>query len=217
MSIFWNRRDRARSLSKYFLYSSYVVEPMHFTFPFDRSGFSMFDASMEPPDTAPAPTTVCISSMKRMTFFIFWSSAMTFFIRSSKSPRNLVPAMREPMSREYIFASLRGRGTSPRAMNWASPSVMAVLPDAGVAHVDRVVLDPAAQHLYGPLDDVFSSDQRVELARLRLRGELGGEGLDRLSAGPFPCPGVRLRFALFLRSRSPASPSGGYWDTPCEM
>ncbi len=71
------------------------------------------------------------------------------------------------------------------------------LPDARVAHVYRVVLDPPAQHLDGPFDDLLSPDQRVELVRPRLRGELRGEGLDRL----FPGGLLLLRPVLLLTVR----------------
>ena len=50
-------------------------------------GLRMLDASIEPPLVAPAPTTVWISSMNRMAPGVASSSEMTFFSRSSKSPR----------------------------------------------------------------------------------------------------------------------------------
>jgi hypothetical protein len=55
--------------------------------PVDSAGFNRFDASMAPPEVAPAPITVWISSMKRIAFGIFSSSLTTDFKRSSKSPR----------------------------------------------------------------------------------------------------------------------------------
>ena len=50
-------------------------------------GFSRFDASIEPPDVAPAPMIVWISSMNSTELGFFLSSASTAFSRSSKSPR----------------------------------------------------------------------------------------------------------------------------------
>ncbi len=47
-------------------YSVYVVAPMHFSWPDDSAGFSRFDASSVPPDAAPAPIIVWISSMNRI-------------------------------------------------------------------------------------------------------------------------------------------------------
>ena len=55
---------------------------------------------MTPPEAAPAPITVWISSMNRMAPGCFLSSAITLFRRFSKSPRYLVPAISEPMSSE---------------------------------------------------------------------------------------------------------------------
>ncbi len=51
------------------------------------AGLSRFEASMAPPEVAPAPITVWISSMKRIAPAWFSSSETTAFSRSSKSPR----------------------------------------------------------------------------------------------------------------------------------
>jgi hypothetical protein len=51
------------------------------------AGFSRFEASIAPPDVAPAPITVWISSMNRIASGWFSSSDTTAFSRSSKSPR----------------------------------------------------------------------------------------------------------------------------------
>ncbi len=51
------------------------------------AGFRRFDASIAPPDVAPAPITVWISSMNMMALSCASSSLMTCFSRSSKSPR----------------------------------------------------------------------------------------------------------------------------------
>ena len=65
------------------------------------AGLSMFDASIEPPDVAPAPTIVWISSMNRIAFGFFLMIALiTPLRRSSNSPRNFVPASSAPMSSE---------------------------------------------------------------------------------------------------------------------
>ena len=68
MSIFWNRRTSARSFSKYCRYSLYVVEPMQRSEPDASAGLSKFDASIAPPEVAPAPITVWISSMNTIEF-----------------------------------------------------------------------------------------------------------------------------------------------------
>ena len=51
------------------------------------AGFSRFEASSAPPEVAPAPITVWISSMNRIASGCFSSSFMTALSRSSKSPR----------------------------------------------------------------------------------------------------------------------------------
>ena len=64
------------------------------------AGLSRFEASIAPPLVAPAPITVWISSMNRIAPGSFLSSASTPLRRFSKSPRYLVPAIREPRSSE---------------------------------------------------------------------------------------------------------------------
>ena len=66
--------------------------------PLASSGLIKFDASMTPPDAAPAPITVWISSMNRIAPGRFLSPATTPFKRFSKSPRYFVPAISDPMS-----------------------------------------------------------------------------------------------------------------------
>ncbi len=60
---------------------------MHFSVPDASAGFSRLEASMAPPEVAPAPITVWISSMNRMALGWLSSSLTTCFTRSSKSPR----------------------------------------------------------------------------------------------------------------------------------
>ena len=55
--------------------------------PAASAGLSRFDASIAPPEVAPAPITVWISSMNRIAFLWFSISLTTCFKRSSKSPR----------------------------------------------------------------------------------------------------------------------------------
>src|SRR5665647_2488942 len=83
----WNRRSSAASFSMCFRYSSSVVAPTIRSSPRASSGLSMLAASIDP-SAAPAPTTVCSSSMKVMT----WPpaeriSSSTALRRSSNSPR----------------------------------------------------------------------------------------------------------------------------------
>ena len=124
------RRSKAASFSMYFWYSLRVVAPMTWISPRARAGLRMLAASIAPSEP-PAPIRVWSSSMKRMT----WPSAMTSstmrFMRSSNSPRYLVPATRLPISsimRRFLAISA---GTSPDTMCWARPSARAVLPTPG--------------------------------------------------------------------------------------
>ena len=111
-------------------YSSTVVAPMTWISPRDRGGFRMEAASMEP-SAEPAPMMVWISSMKRMSSLFFITSAMTFFMRSSNSPRYFEPATREATSSVQTCLPRRMSGTLPAEMSCASPSTMAVLPTPG--------------------------------------------------------------------------------------
>ena len=127
----WKRRSSAASFSMCLRYSSSVVAPMVCSSPRASIGLSMFEASSEP-SAAPAPTTVCSSSMNRTTLpSASVTSFSTALRRSSNSPRYLAPATSAPMSRPMMRLSLRPSGTSPRTMRCARPSTTAVLPTPG--------------------------------------------------------------------------------------
>ncbi len=68
--------------------------------PFASAGLMRFEASITPPEAAPAPITVWISSMNRMAPGSFLISASTPLSRFSKSPRYFVPAISDPRSSE---------------------------------------------------------------------------------------------------------------------
>ncbi len=92
----------------------------------------MLPASIEPSPPPPAPTTVCSSSRNRITLFsAAVTSSITFFSRSSNSPRYLEPATSAVRSRVTTRFSLRLCGTSPETIRWARPSTIAVLPTPG--------------------------------------------------------------------------------------
>ena len=94
----WKRRASAASFSTCLRYSSRVVAPTQCSSPRAKAGFSRFDASIAP-SALPAPTSVCISSMKRMMLpLAAVTSDSTAFSRSSNSPRYLAPAISAPMS-----------------------------------------------------------------------------------------------------------------------
>ena len=128
----WNRRSRAGSFSIRSRYSSSVVAPMRCSSPRASIGLSMLPASIAESPPAPAPTTVCSSSMKVITRpsepLI---SSRTALRRSSNSPRYLAPATIAARSRLSTRRPLRESGTSPATTRCASPSTTAVLPTPG--------------------------------------------------------------------------------------
>ena len=114
-----------------FWYSLSVVAPTQRSSPRASMGLSMFEASIDP-SAAPAPTTVCSSSMKRtISPSDSVTSLRTAFSRSSNSPRYLAPAMRAPRSSATTRLFLSDSGMSPLTMRWARPSTIAVLPTPG--------------------------------------------------------------------------------------
>jgi len=110
-------------------YSFSVVAPIHCNSPRASAGLRMLAASTELP-AAPAPTSMCNSSMNRIVSVVVISS-MTRFRRSSNWPRYMVPATSEPTSRRTSRLSIRSSGTCRATMRCASPSTIAVLPTPG--------------------------------------------------------------------------------------
>ena len=128
----WNRRSRAGSFSMCWRYSSSVVAPTIRSSPRASIGLSMLPASIADSPDAPAPTTVCSSSMNVTT----WPSeslisSSTAFSRSSNSPRYFAPASIAPRSSATSRLPRNDSGTSPATIRWASPSTTAVLPTPG--------------------------------------------------------------------------------------
>ena len=128
----WKRRSRAGSFSIRSRYSSSVVAPIMCSSPRASIGLSMLPASIAESPPAPAPTTVCSSSMKVMT----WPpasliSSSTALSRSSNSPRYFAPASIAARSSESTRRPFRESGTSPATTRWARPSTTAVLPTPG--------------------------------------------------------------------------------------
>ena len=127
----WKRRSSAGSFSIRSRNSSSVVAPTMRSSPRASIGLSMLPASIAP-SAAPAPTTVCSSSMNVMTWpslcLISFSTALS---RSSNSPRYLAPATIAPRSSATSRLPRSDSGTSPATMRWARPSTTAVLPTPG--------------------------------------------------------------------------------------
>ena len=66
-----------------------------------------------------------------MTLPAWWISSITFFKRSSNSPRYFVPATTVPISSDITRLSFRVSGTSLLTIACAKPSAIAVLPTPG--------------------------------------------------------------------------------------
>ena len=159
----WKRRSSAASRSMYLRNSSRVVAPMHCSSPRASDGLRMFAASTAP-SAAPAPTSVCSSSMNRMHVCAWRSSSMIFLRRSSNSPRYFVPATSEPMSSVSRRLPWSVSGTSPFDDAVREAFGDRGLADAGLADERRVVLGAAREDLDDPLDLLLAADDRVELA-----------------------------------------------------
>src|SRR5271157_2597747 len=127
----WKRRSSAASFSMYLRYSFSVVAPIARSSPRASAGFSILEASIAP-SAAPAPTSVCSSSMKRTICPCDCSiSFSTALRRSSNSPRYFAPANIAPKSSDTTRLFLSCSGTSPETMRCVRPSTMAVLPTTG--------------------------------------------------------------------------------------
>ena len=170
----WKRRSRAASRSMYLRYSSSVVAPMHWSSPRDSGGFRMLAASMAP-SAAPAPTSVCSSSMKSTASFVLRSSSMIFLSRSSNSPRYLVPGHERPdVERQDPLVQQDVRhvaGDDPMGEALGDGR----LADAGLADEGRVVLRLATEDLDDPLDLLLSADDGIQLSCTGGVGEIDAE------------------------------------------
>ena len=176
----WKRRSSALSFSMCLRYSSSVVAPMQRSSPRASAGLSMLAASCAP-SAAPAPTSVCSSSMNRMTLPAALSiSLSSAFRRSSNSPRYLVPAtMRAEVEREHaLVLEPLGHVAGGDALRDALDD--GGLADAGLADEHRVVLGAPRQHLDDAADLLVAADHRVELALARHLGEVARVLLERL-------------------------------------
>ncbi len=177
----WKRRSSAGSFSIRSRYSSSVVAPIMCSSPRASIGLSMLPASIAESPPAPAPTTVCSSSMNVM----IWPpasliSSSTALSRSSNSPRYFAPATIAARSRQSSRRPLSESGTSPATTRWASPSTTAVLPTPGSPISTGLFLVRRRQHLDDPTDLGVAADDRVEPAVLGGPGEVDGVLLQRL-------------------------------------
>ena len=114
------------------------------------AGFSRFDASMAPPEVAPAPITVWISSMNMMALGCASISLTTCF-SAPRNRRGSVPARRRAhveCEHGRVLEHLRHFAVHDLARQALGDRGLA---DAGIADEERVVLLPAAEDLDGAL------------------------------------------------------------------
>ena len=177
----WKRRARAASFSTYLRYSSSVVAPIQCSSPRANAGLIRFAASIAP-SVLPAPTSWCISSMKRMISPAAASISFRIaFRRSSNSPRYFAPAINAPMSSDISFLLRRLSGTSPFTMRRARPSAIAVLPTPG---------SPMSTGLFLVLRDRTCMERRISSSRPMIGSIL-----------PCSAAAVRSRAYLFNASK----------------
>ena len=103
------------------------MAPISLISPLASIGLRIFAASIAP-SAAPAPTILCISSIKTIMLPSFLISSNTRLSLSSKSPLYFAPASIDVMSSIYIFFVFSSSGTLPPAILIARPSAMAVFP-----------------------------------------------------------------------------------------
>ena len=135
----------------------------------------MFDASIEP-SAAPAPMTVCISSMKRINSSDApRTSSTTAFRRSSNSPRYFVPAIIPARSSAITRLPAKRLGHLVVDDALRDPLDEGRLADAGLPEQGRVVLRAAREDLDRLLDLVRATDDRIELALACLLRQVAAE------------------------------------------
>ena len=177
----WKRRSSAGSFSIRSRYSSSVVAPIIRSSPRASIGLSMLPASIAESPPAPAPTTVCSSSMKVITWPLeSLISSSTALSRSSNSPRYFAPATIAARSRLEQPPALEGVGHVAGDDPLGEALDDGGLADAGLADQHRVVLGTPRQHLDHPADLGVAADHRVELAVLGRPGEVDGVLLQAL-------------------------------------
>ena len=179
----------------YLRYSSSVVAPTVCSSPRASIGFSMFDASIEPSD-APAPTTVCSSSMNRMTC----PCGVGDLLEHRLQPLlELAAVLRAGDQRAHVERDdalvLEAFGHVAADDAAGQPFDDGGLADAGLADEHRVVLGAARQHLDDAADLLVAADHRIELASARQLGEVAAVALERLVGALRVLVGDALRAA----------------------
>ena len=161
-------------------YSSSVVAPMHWSSPRASAGLRMFAASTAP-SAAPAPTSMCSSSMNRIAV-VRVAHLLDDLLQALLELTAILRARdeRADVERQQALARAAVSGTSPATIRWASPSTIAVLPTPGspistglfFVRRDRIWMTRSIS--------VLAPDDRVELA-----GPGGGGEVDRRAGRPW--------------------------------
>ncbi len=178
----WKRRSSAASFSRCLRYSSRVVAPMVCSSPRASMGLRIEAASMAP-SAAPAPTSVCSSSMNRMM-----------------SPRvlDLLEHLLEALLEVAAVAGAGHQGAEVERVELLVGERLGHrvvgdglgqalddgrLADAGLADEHRVVLGAAREHLHDALGLAGAADDRVELLVAGQLGEVATELVEHERAG----------------------------------
>ena len=156
---------------------------MQRTLPDCSAGFKRFEASMAPPEVAPAPMTVWISSMNRIE-----PGIVLDLLHDGLQPLLEVAAIaRAGEQRAHVEREDRGILQDFRhlALDDLAGKTFGDggLADAGIADEQRIVLLPAAQHLDRAQHLRLAADQRIDLAVARLAIEVDAIGVERVLAG----------------------------------
>ena len=179
----WKRRSSAASFSMCSRYSSSVVAPTIRSSPRASIGLSMLPASIAHSPVAPAPTTVCSSSMKVTT----WPVGVLDLLEHGLEPLlELAAVLRAghhggEVEGDQALAPQRLRDVAGDDA-LGEPLDDGGLADAGLADQHRVVLGPPRQHLDDAADLGVAPDHRVDVALAGPRGEVDAvllQGLER--------------------------------------
>ena len=176
----WKRRSSAASFSMCLRYSSSVVAPMQCSSPRASIGLSRLEASIAP-SAAPAPTTVCNSSMNRM----ICPSAVGDLLEDRLQPLfELAAVLRAgdqgaEVQRDdpLVLQALRHVAADDALRQALDDGRLA---DARLADQDRVVLRAAAQDLDDAADLLVAADHRIEAALGGRIGQVAAVLLERL-------------------------------------
>ena len=161
----------------YLRYSSSVVAPMHCSSPRDSGGLRMFAASTAP-SAAPAPTSVCSSSMKRIASFVLdllddLLEALLELAAVLRAGDERADVERQDALVEQRLGHVAGHDALRETLDDGR------LADARLADEGGVVLGPARQDLDDPLDLLLAADDRIELAGARRLREVDAQLVDR--------------------------------------